>query len=200
MAGTGVVSACRRHPAVYDQNQSAGSQVQYCQRSGASHHPAPFGRRPRSRAPPPPSAAKLLRTPDGQHIVGVITPRPRRRTSSSNEVAFGRVLQNRTISGASSVLSMGPNGSRSWPGSPCSTSALWRLSRSRTTPTTVRIHRRGQHVAEHRWQHLLAGRLPLYSAFNTARTSHRRRRQSSTLLVNIRQLAIRLGSSCPRAL
>ena len=57
-------------------------------------------------------SSKLMRTPDGNYIVGVITP-----TSSTTyvfvyEVSSGIVLRNRTTQGTSSVLAMAPDGSR----------------------------------------------------------------------------------------
>ena len=53
-----------------------------------------------------------MRTPDGQFIVGVIPPTNASTYIFVYEVASGVVLRNRTVAGASTVLSMAPDGSR----------------------------------------------------------------------------------------
>ena len=103
-ATTGVLS-------IYDQTQSTGQQLQSVTVPALPSAPAPLPPTTLTR-PVRTFSGTLKRTPDGSHIVGVITP-----TASSTyifvyEVASGIVLQNRTISGASSVLSVSPDGSR----------------------------------------------------------------------------------------
>ena len=76
---------------------------------------------PTAPAPLPPTTltrptltftGRLLRTPDGNFIIGVITPTAATTYIFVYEVASGVVLRNRTISGASSVLSVAADGSR----------------------------------------------------------------------------------------
>ena len=203
MVGTGVVSGVPQGTlAVYDQNQSAGSQVQYVNVPALPTTPAPLPA-PTLTRPTTTFSGKLLRTPDGQHIVGVITP-----TSSTTyvfvyEVASGVVLQNRTISGASSVLSMAPDGSRFMAGFTMfdiNTLAIVGQQNNANAPFAFT-------GAVNTLQNV-GGSIfspdgsTLYSAFNTAATSTPPPpSQSSTLLVNDpTNLAIRLGIKLPESI
>ena len=203
MVGTGVVSGVPQGTlAVYDQNQSAGSQVQYVNVPALPTTPAPLPA-PTLTRPTTTFSGKLLRTPDGQHIVGVITP-----TSSTTyvfvyEVASGVVLQNRTISGASSVLSMAPDGSRFMAGFTMfdiNTLAIIGQQNNANAPFAFT-------GAVNTLQNV-GGSIfspdgsTLYSAFNTAATSTPPPpSQSSTLLVNDpTNLAIRLGIKLPESI
>ncbi|MGB7721096.1 MAG: hypothetical protein WBL65_14415 [Bryobacteraceae bacterium] len=203
MVGTGVVSGVPQGTlAVYDQNQSAGSQVQYVNVPALPTTPAPLPA-PTLTRPTTTFSGKLLRTPDGQHIVGVITP-----TSSTTyvfvyEVASGVVLQNRTISGASSVLSMAPDGSRFMAGFTMfdiNTLAIVAQQNNANAPFAFT-------GAVNTLQNV-GGSIfspdgsTLYSAFNTAATSTPPPpSQSSTLLVNDpTNLAIRLGIKLPESI
>lgn len=203
MVGTGVVSGVPQGTlAVYDQNQSAGSQVQYVNVPALPTTPAPLPA-PTLTRPTTTFSGKLLRTPDGQHIVGVITP-----TSSTTyvfvyEVASGVVLQNRTISGASSVLSMAPDGSRFMAGFTMfdiNTLAIIGQQNNANAPFSFT-------GAVNTLQNV-GGSIfspdgsTLYSAFNTAATSTPPPpSQSSTLLVNDpANLAIRLGIKLPESI
>jgi DNA-binding beta-propeller fold protein YncE len=56
--------------------------------------------------------SKLLRTPNGQYIVGAVKPTNANVYVFVYEVASGTVLRNRTFASASTVLSMAPDGSR----------------------------------------------------------------------------------------
>lgn len=56
--------------------------------------------------------SKLLRTPNGQYIVGAIKPTSANTYIFVYEVASATVLRNRTFAGVSTVLSMAPDGSR----------------------------------------------------------------------------------------
>jgi YVTN family beta-propeller protein len=203
MVGTGVVSGVPQGTlAVYDQNQSAGAQVQYVNVPALPTTPAPLPA-PTLTRPTTTFSGKLLRTPDGQHIVGVITP-----TSSTTyvfvyEVASGVVLQNRTISGASSVLSMAPDGSRFMAGFTMfdiNTLAIIGQQNNANAPFAFT-------GAVNTLQNV-GGSIfspdgsTLYSAFNTAATSTPPPpSQSSTLLVNDpANLAIRLGIKLPESI
>ncbi|HUK17291.1 MAG TPA: hypothetical protein VLW65_12795 [Bryobacteraceae bacterium] len=56
--------------------------------------------------------SKLMRTPNGQYIVGAIKPTSANAYVFVYEVASGTVLRNRTFASTSTVLSMAPDGSR----------------------------------------------------------------------------------------
>ncbi|HKE23720.1 MAG TPA: hypothetical protein VKB88_15250 [Bryobacteraceae bacterium] len=56
--------------------------------------------------------SKLLRTPNGQYIVGAVKPNTANAYVFVYEVASGTVLRNRTFASTSTVLSMAPDGSR----------------------------------------------------------------------------------------
>ena len=79
-------------------------------------------------APPPPTPAnvpappatrpvttfrgKLMRTPDGQYIVGCVTPNTASTILFVYEVQSGAILRSRTVTGQSTVLAMSPDGAR----------------------------------------------------------------------------------------
>ena len=56
--------------------------------------------------------SKLLRTPDGNYIVGAVKPNNANAYVFVYEVSSGTVLRNRTFASTSTVLSMAPDGSR----------------------------------------------------------------------------------------
>src|SRR5271157_3728604 len=112
MLGTGVVSGIPQGTlAVFDRTLNTGQQLLPVTVPALPTTPAPLPATTLTR-PTKIFTGSLLRTPEGQFIVGVITP-----TASSTyifvyEVASGVVLRNRTVSGASTVLAMAPDGSR----------------------------------------------------------------------------------------
>jgi DNA-binding beta-propeller fold protein YncE len=112
MLGTGVVSGIPQGTlAVFDRTLSAGQQLLPVTVPALPTTPAPLPGTTLTR-PAKIFTGSLLRTPDGQFIVGVITPTAASTYIFVYEVASGVVLRNRTISGASTVLSMAPDGSR----------------------------------------------------------------------------------------
>jgi YVTN family beta-propeller protein len=203
MVGTGVVSGVPQGTlALYDQNQSAGSQVQYINVPALPTTPSPLPA-PTLARPTTTFSGKLLRTPDGQHIVGVITP-----TSSTTyvfvyEVASGVVLQNRTISGASSVLSMAPDGSRFMAGFTMFDTATLAIVGQQNNANAPFAYTGAVNTLQN-----IGGSIfspdgsTLYSAFNTAATSTPPPpSQSSVLLVNDpANLGIRLGIKLPESI
>ena len=112
MLGTGVVSGIPQGTlAVFDRTLVAGQQLLPVIVPALPTTPAPLPGTTLTR-PAKIFTGSLLRTPDGQFIVGVITPTAASTYIFVYEVASGVVLRNRTISGASTVLSMAPDGSR----------------------------------------------------------------------------------------
>lgn len=71
--------------------------------------------------PSTPFPGRLLRTPDGQFIIGMVainqTTTSAQTTLFVYEAASGTVLRNRTVTGQSTVLSISPDGSRFMAGS-----------------------------------------------------------------------------------
>jgi len=78
--------------------------------------PAVFVGRPSTSFP-----GRLIRTPDGQFIVGMVAINQNANNAQTTlfvyEVASGTVLRNRTVTGQSTVLAMSPDGSRFMAGS-----------------------------------------------------------------------------------
>src|SRR5205085_3266368 len=112
MLGTGVVAGVPQGTlAIFDQTQASGQALQTVSVPALPTTPAPL---PPTTLPRPTLTftGRLPRTPDGSFIVGVITPTAATTYIFVYEVASGVILRNRTISGASSVLSMAPDGSR----------------------------------------------------------------------------------------
>ena len=112
MLGTGVVSGIPQGTlAIFDRTLTVGQQLLPVTVPALPTTPAPLPGTTLTR-PAKIFTGSLLRTPDGQFIVGVITPSASSTYIFVYEVASGIVLRNRTISGASTVLSMAPDGSR----------------------------------------------------------------------------------------
>lgn len=121
--GTGTSTAAVNTLLIYDRTQPAGSPNQLI---AVLTPPTP--------STPPPLAAqtlakpdttftgKLIRTPNGQYIVGLTNPATNVCTGSSSstgctylfvyEVSSGTILRSRNVNGQSTVLSMSPDGSR----------------------------------------------------------------------------------------
>ena len=198
MLGTGVVSGIPQGTlAVFDRTLSAGQQLLPVTVPALPTTPAPLPATTLTR-PTKIFTGSLLRTPDGQFIVGVITP-----TASSTyifvyEVASGVVLRNRTVSGS---VHGARHGSRRIPFHGRNDHVRHRHPGDRRAAEqrqrAVHLYRRVQHPAEHRRQRLLARtERHLYSAFNTAaNTTPPPPSLSSTLLVNDpANLGIQLGN------
>jgi DNA-binding beta-propeller fold protein YncE len=194
-ATTGVLS-------IYDQTQGAGQQLQPVTVPALPSAPAPLPPTTLTR-PVRTFSGTLMRTPDGSHIVGVITP-----TASSTyifvyEVASGIVLQNRTISGASSVLSVSPDGSRFMAGMTMydiSTLAIVAQQNNANAPFTfANAVNTTQNVGGSVFS---PDGTTLYSAFNTAaNTTPTPPPLASTLLVgDPANLGIRLGINLPESI
>jgi hypothetical protein len=167
---------------------------------------------PTTPAPLPPTTltrpvltftGRLLRTPDGSLIVGVITPTAASTYIFVYEVASGVVLRNRTISGASSVLSMSPDGSRFMAGftmfDTATLAVLGQQNNANAPFTFSSVFNTAQNVGGSVFS---PDGNTLFSAFNTAaNTSPAPPANSSTLLVNDpTNLGIRLGIKLPESI
>ncbi len=194
-ATTGVLS-------IYDPTQSSSQQLQPVTVPALPSAPAPLPPTTLTR-PVRTFSGTLKRTADGSHIVGVITP-----TSASTylfvyEVASGIILQNRTISGSSSVLSISPDGSRFMAGMTMydiSTLGILAQQNNANAPFTfANAVNTTQNVGGSVFS---PDGTTIYSAFNTAgNTTPTPPPLSSTLLVgDPTNLAIRLGINLPESI
>jgi len=203
LLGTGVVAGVPQGTLlVFDRTQNAGSQLQNVVVPALPTTPVPI---PAPTLPRPVTAfsGKLLRTPDGQFIVGVITPTAASSYVFVYEVVSGVVLRNRTVSGASSVLSMAPDGSRFMAGlTMFDITTLAEIAQQNNAnapfPFAAAINT-AQNVGGSVFSPDGAA---LYSAFNTAATTTPAPPPlASTLLVNDpTNLGIRLGIKLPESL
>lgn len=203
MIGTGVVSGVPQGTlAMFDQTRTGGQQLLPVAVPALPTTPVPL---PVTTLPRPvyTFTGRLLRTPDGQFIIGVITPTNGSTYIFVYEVASGVVLRNRTVSGQSSVLSMSPDGSRFMAGFTMfdtATLAIVAQQNNNNAPF-------GFTAAFNTAQNIGGATFSpdgatLYSAFNTAATaSPQPPPLSSTLLVNdATNLGIRLGIKLPESI
>lgn len=105
---------------IYDPAQEAGQQLIPVSSpptiSTPNPLPAVFAGRPQTAFP-----GRLIRTPDGQFIIGMVAINQQLNTAQTTlfvyEAASGTVIRNRTVTGQSTVLSISPDGSRFMAGS-----------------------------------------------------------------------------------
>ena len=105
---------------IYDPAQEAGQQLIPVSAPPTISTPAPlpavFAGRPSTPFP-----GRLIRTPDGQFIIGMVAINQQLNTATTTlfvyEAASGTVIRNRTVTGQSTVLSISPDGSRFMAGS-----------------------------------------------------------------------------------
>jgi DNA-binding beta-propeller fold protein YncE len=163
---------------------------------------APVPAQPTSR-PTTTFSGKLMRTPDGTFIVGVITPTAGSTYIFVYEVASGVILRNRTTSGQSSVISMAPDGSRFMAGFTMYDTATLAVVAQQNNANAPFTFSSAINTTQN-----VGGSIftpdgsTLYSAFNTAATTVPASPSlSSTLLVNDpTNLAIRLGIKLPESI
>ena len=202
MLGTGVVSGIPQGTlAVFDPNLSAGQQLL----------PVVVPALPTTPAPLPPTTftrptkiftGSLLRTPDGQFIVGVITPTSGTTYLFVYETASGVVLRNRTVSGASTILSMAPDGSRFMAGMTMyDTATLAVIAQQNNAGAPFSFTAAVNTLQNVGGSAFAPDSSALYSAFNTAaNTNPTPPPLASTLLINDpTNLGIRLGIKLPES-
>ncbi len=105
---------------LYDRTQQTGQQIYSVPFPPPITTPNPlpvvFAGRPATAFP-----GRLLRTPDGNFLVGMVAINQNANTAQTTlfvyEVASGTVVQSRTVTGQSTILSMAPDGSRFMAGS-----------------------------------------------------------------------------------
>jgi hypothetical protein len=202
MMGSGVVSGVPQGTlSLFDRTLTSGAQLL----------PVTVPALPTTPAPLPPTTltrptkiftGSLLRTPDGQFIVGVLTP-----TNSSTyifvyEVASGVVLRNRTVSGSSTVLAMAPDGSRFMAGMTMyDTTTLGVIAQQNNANAPFSFTAAFNTLQNIGGSVFTPDGNTLYSAFNTAtNTTPPPPSLSSTLLLNDpTNLSIRIGIRLPES-
>ena len=148
-------------------------------------------------------SGKLMRTPDGSVIVGVITPTNASTYVFVYEAASGVILRNRTTSGQSSVISMAPDGSRFMAGftmyDTATLAVVAQQSNANAPFTTAAAVNTTANIGG---SVFTPDGTTLYSAFNTAATTNPPSpSNSSTLFVNDpASLGIRLGIRLPESI
>jgi hypothetical protein len=202
MLGSGVVSGVPQNTlAVFDPSLSTGQQLLPVTVPALPTTPAPLPAFTATR-PVKIFTGALQRTPDGQFIIGVITPTAATTYVFVYEVASGVVLRNRTVSGSSAVLAVSPDGARFMAGSTMyDTASLAVLAQqnSASAPFTFNVVNNAQNVGGSLFT---PDGSTVYSAFNTAGGgTPTPPAQSSTLLVNDpANLGIRLGIKLPESI
>ena len=203
MLGTGVVSGVPQGTlAVFDRTLATGQQLLPVTVPALPTTPAPLPATTLTR-PTKIFTGSLMRTPDGQFIVGVITP-----TASSTyvfvyEVASGVVLRNRTISGSSTVLSMAPDGSRFMAGMTMYDTATLGIIAQQNNANAPFTFTSAVNTLQNVGGSVFSpDGSTIYSAFNTAaNTTPTPPPLASTLLINTStNLAIQLGILLPESI
>jgi len=187
---------------LYDPTLTSGQQVVPVVQPSLPTTPAPI---PTPTLPRPQTTftSKLLRTPDGQFIVGTVTPTTGSTYVFVYEVASGIVLRDRTISGASSVLSMAPDGSKFMAGFSLFDIATLSVIAQQNNANAPFPFANAVNTLQNVGGSVFSpDGTTLYSAFNTApSTNPAPPATASTLLVNDpANLAIHLGITLPESI
>jgi DNA-binding beta-propeller fold protein YncE len=204
MVGTGTANNVQGTLAVYDRNATSQVQpVQLVQVPALPATPAPL---PPTTIPARPQVTftgRLIRTPDGRFIVGVVTPTANSYYMFVYEVASGVILRNRTVQGQSSVLAMSADGSTFMAGmtlyNTLTLAVIGQASNSNAPYPSFGNFQAGNNIGGSAFS---ADGQTLYSAFNvTPFANPQPRPQASTLLISDpRNLRIKLGIKMPESI
>jgi YVTN family beta-propeller protein len=204
MVGTGVVAGVPQGTlAVFDRTQSQSQQLLNVAVPALPTTPAPLPPTTLTTRPITTFNSKLLRTPDGNYIVGVIPPTNAATYIFVYEVASSVILRNRTVAGSSTVLSMAPDGSRFMAGSSMydiNTLQVLGAYSNANAPFVFNVNFNAlQNVGGSTFS---PDGTTLYSAFNVAPFAQPAPRpQASTMLVtDPTNLGIRLGIKLPESI
>jgi YVTN family beta-propeller protein len=160
--------------------------------------------------PATPFPGRLLTTPDGNFIIGMVAINQTLNTAQTTlfvyEVASGVVLRNRTVTGQSTVLSVSPDGSRFMAGSTLyDTSTLGVIAQQNTANLPFFIGTNTVANPNFNLQANFGGSVfspegdLIYAAFNTAATGTRTT-ANALLVSNSRHLGTRLGIRLPQSI
>lgn len=203
MLGSGVVNGVPQNTLlVFDRTLTSGQQLIPVTVPALPSTPTPLPA-PTLGRPTKIFTGALARTPDGQFIIGVIPPTNASTYIFVYEVASGVVLRNRTVAGASTVLSMSPDGARFMAGM-----AMYDTSTLNVVAQESNANAPFPFSSAFNTQQNVGGSVfspdgsTVYAAFNTAaNTNPPPPASASTLLVNDpSNLAIRLGIKLPESL
>lgn len=199
--GTGTGNPPQNSLIIFDRTQTAGQQLIAVQ------------------APPPPTTpqglplqiltrpalafrSKLLRTPDGNFIVGLTNPSTTQTYLFVHEVASGVILRSRTVTGQSTVLSISPDGARFMAGftlyDTASLSVIGQQSNANAPFSFTANFNAAQNVGGSVFS---PDGTTLYSAFNVAPNTPNTKPNASTLLISDPlNLGIKLGIKIPESI
>lgn len=192
---------------IFDRGQEQSQQLTAVQSPPPINTPQPLPQVFIGR-PATPFPGRLLRTPDGQFIVGMVAINQRTNGAQTTlfvyEVASGVVLRNRTVTGQSTVLSMSPDGARFMAGSTLYDTATLTVIGQMNTANLPFFIGQGFNPGFN-VQRNLGGSVfspdgeTIYGSFNTAATNQRP--QANVLyLASSRNLGVRLGIRLPQSI
>ncbi|MGI8991017.1 MAG: hypothetical protein ACR2I2_15745 [Bryobacteraceae bacterium] len=184
---------------IFDPTQQAGQQLTAVQTPPPPTTPSPLPAVTLAR-PDTTFHSKLIRTPDGQYIVGLTNPSATQTYLFVYEVASGVILRSRTVTGQSTVLTIAPDGSRFMAGftlyDTATLAVIGQMSNADAPfPFTANFNVR-QNIGGSVFS---PDGTTIYGAFNVAAFSlPQPRPNSSTLLISDSQnLGIKLGIRLP---
>jgi DNA-binding beta-propeller fold protein YncE len=189
----------------------------YDRRAGQQVSTISFAPPPTTPSPLPPTTigrpvtsfrGKLIRTPDGNYIIGMSTINNNAQTVLFvYETSSGSILRSRTVTGQSTVLSISPDGARFMAGySLYNTADLNVVAQQNASNVPFPLSSTGTAafttLANVGGSTFSPDGVTLYSAFNVAPYSTPAPRpQASTLLIsNSRNLGVRLGIKIPESI
>ena len=193
-AGTGTGTPPQNTLLVFDRTQSTSQQLFAVQTPPPPSTPVGAATTTLVR-PVTPFNSKLIRTPDGQFIVGLTNP-GQTTYMFVYEVASGVILRSRTVAGQSTTLSMSPDGSRFMAGFTLyDVATLAVIGQENIANAPFTISGAFNVVSNVGGSVFSPDGLTLYSAFNTAQVqTPALRAAASTLLISDSQnLGIKLG-------
>jgi len=188
---------------IFDPSQEALLQLAPVPSPPALNTPAPlpavFAGRPATAFP-----GKLLRTPDGQFIIGMVAINQQNNSALTTlfvyEVASGTVVRNRTVTGQSTVLSIAPDGSKFMAGSTLYETATLNVLAQQSTANLPFLIVQGNNNPAISLQRNFGGSFfsidgqTIYSAFNIGGNNLNDRPEAEALFVSSsKNLAVRLG-------
>jgi YVTN family beta-propeller protein len=205
--GTGVNNASNTL-LIYDPNQQQGQQVSAVLAPPPITTPNPLPQVFVGR-PATPFPGRLLRTPDGQFIIGMVAINQTANNANTTlfvyEVQSGVVLKNRTVTGQSTVLSLAHDGSRFMAGSTLyDTTSLSVIAQQSTSNLPFIFGPQGfnpgfQIGVNYGGSAFSQDGATLYTAFNTSPAGQRV--SSNVLFVNsAANLGARLGIRLPESI
>jgi YVTN family beta-propeller protein len=192
---------------IYDRTQMFGQQITAVpsvpQITTPQGFPAIFVGRPSTPFP-----GRLIRTPDGQFIVGMVAINQTNTNAQTTlfvyEVASGMVLRNRSVTGQSTVLAMSPDGSKFMAGSTLyDTATLAVIAQMNTANFPFFIGNGFNPAFNNAFNYGGSVFSPdgttLYAAFNTS-TGNARPVANVLYVTNPQHLGVRLGIKLPQTI